>query len=133
MSAPRTHVDEWLSTITAVMAPRPVYEHDADELQDEAALPDRFVVIYLTRRVGESERACGGIATRGFRLATRYVGMTLGEVDAMSARMWTLERTRRTAIDSTPLTYESSDEASLRMGRWEMADIWTYSAPIKES
>lgn len=127
MSTQVQQASEWRTAVAAATGVE-VFAYDDKPADNE--LPDRYVLVHLDRRAGESERACGGIAMRGWRLATRYVGRTLDEVRWLSDRMATLERTRQSVIGSTPLTFESSDPPEERTGRWEAADVWTYSAPI---
>lgn len=100
-----------LAALDAALAPRKAYDLD----KVPSPRPPQYVEITLSRMFGGEQRACGGIATVGYRLTVRAVSQsTVSSVrtDLEKCRA-ALEFNRLTVggKTSTPIQFETEDPA----------------------
>lgn len=136
MTAPgldeRAHAKALAALIDAHLGPNDVYEYGKVPGVDgnPGKEPSIYVLIQVTRRYLPATRSVRQASRSGWRASVRAVGRTVDECRWASLRVSeALDGAYLTisALPSTPVQHETSDEPDKDGGRWSSLSRWTYA------
>lgn len=119
----RTHAAAWRSALETPLGQWSAYDYD----DIPESVPDIYVVITVTRRLGGDKRSDGRLSRIGWRLTTLAVGRTADEARWAREKVTTLEGTRNGAIGTSLLELENETPIEEDNGRYSGMTVYTYA------